>query len=101
MTPGRGIPAGCVLIAHLCPISSLLALAIRALRSGTYATNHATGTSRRERLDTPIGSHFAKRTSKGRFKEMDNVGRSSKGDRRTKAKRAVTSGHGDQGDRKR
>ena len=43
---------------------------------------------------TPTGSHFAKRTGKGRFKEMDNVGRSSKGDRRTKAKRAVTSGHG-------
>jgi hypothetical protein len=58
-------------------------------------------TSRRERLDTPTGSHFAKRTTKGRFKEMDNVGRSSTGDSRTKAKRAVTSGHGDQGDRKR
>jgi hypothetical protein len=58
-------------------------------------------TSRRERLDTPTGSHFAKRTSKGQFKEMDNVGRSSKADCRTKAKRAVKSGHGDQGDRKR
>jgi hypothetical protein len=58
-------------------------------------------TSKRERIDTPTGSHFAKRNAKGRFKEMDNVGRSLAADRRTKAKRAVKSGHGDQGDRKR
>ena len=58
-------------------------------------------TAKRERLVTPTGSHFAKRTGKGQLKEMDNVGRSLKADRRTKAKRAVKSGHGDQGDRKR
>jgi hypothetical protein len=58
-------------------------------------------TSKRERIDTPMGSDFAKRNPKGQFKEMDNVGRSLKTDRRTKAKRAVKSGHGDQGDRKR
>jgi hypothetical protein len=58
-------------------------------------------TSRRERLDTPTGSHFGKRDAKDRFKEMDNVGRSLEADRRTKAKLSVKSGHGDQGDRKR
>jgi hypothetical protein len=58
-------------------------------------------TTKRERLDTPTGSHFAKRDEQGRFKEMDAVGRSLSADRRTKAKRAVKSGHGDQGDRKR
>ena len=58
-------------------------------------------TSKRERLDTPTSSHFAKRDAKGRFKEMDNVGRSLAADRRTKAKTPVKSGHGDQGDRQR
>jgi hypothetical protein len=58
-------------------------------------------TNKRERLDTPTGSHFAKRDAKGQFKEMDSVGRAMTADRRTKAKRTVKSGHGDQGDRKR
>jgi hypothetical protein len=46
------------------------------------------------------GSAYAKRTTKGRFKEMDDVGRSQKADRPKKAKRTVKSGYGDQGDRK-
>ena len=76
--------------------------AIAALaRQGKLHGNTKHDTSKRERLDTPTGRHFAKRTGKGQFKEMDNVGRSLKADRRTKAKRAVNSGHGDQGDRKR
>lgn len=45
------------------------------------------------------GKSFAKRTAKGRFKEMDGVKRSFSSDRRNKAKRKVKSGHGDQGDR--
>ncbi len=44
---------------------------------------------------------YAKRDAQGRFKEMDRVDRSTSADRRTKAKRAVKAGHGDQGDRKR
>jgi hypothetical protein len=44
---------------------------------------------------------FAKRTTRGRFKEMDEVGRSLSADRRQKAKKRTKSGHGDQGDRKR
>ena len=58
-------------------------------------------TTTRERLVTPTGSHFAKRDTKGRFMEMDNVGRSLAADRRTKARTSVKSGHGDQGDRRR
>jgi hypothetical protein len=44
---------------------------------------------------------FAKRSTKGRFTEMDEVGQSSSADRRTKAKRKTKSGFGDSGDRKR
>jgi hypothetical protein len=55
----------------------------------------------RDRVTTPTGSFYAKRTASGQFKEMDEVGKSQKADRRTKAKTTVKSGHGDQGDQKR
>jgi hypothetical protein len=42
---------------------------------------------------------YAKRTSRGRFKEMDSVKRATPADRRKTAKRKVKSGYGDQGDR--
>lgn len=42
---------------------------------------------------------YAKRTSRGRFKEIDEKGRSQKSDRKRKAKRKVRSGFGDRGDR--
>ena len=57
--------------------------------------------TRRERLTTPTGSYYAKRTSGGQFKEMDEIGRSQAVDRRVKAKRTVKAGHEDQGDQKR
>jgi hypothetical protein len=41
---------------------------------------------------------YAKRTAKGQFKEMDDVGRSQASDRRKKAKRKVKRGYGDRGD---
>jgi len=47
------------------------------------------------------GSFYAKRDANGRFKEMDEVGRSLTADRRQRAKRETESGRGDQGDRKR
>lgn len=56
---------------------------------------------RRELIDTGRNKMFAKRDARGRFNEMDDVGRSLPGDRRRAAKRTVKSGHGDQGDRKR
>jgi hypothetical protein len=56
---------------------------------------------KRERLKTPTGTYFAKRTATGRFKELDEVGRSLAVDRRGTAKKTVKSGFGDQGDQKR
>ena len=53
---------------------------------------------KRERLTTRTATLYGKRTGSGRFKEMDEVGRSQKADRRTKAKRKVRPGHGDRGD---
>lgn len=57
--------------------------------------------SRRELIDTGRSTSFAKRSAKGRFSEMDDVGRSLTADRRTAAKTVVKPGHGDQGDRRR
>jgi hypothetical protein len=45
------------------------------------------------------GTFFAKRTGAGRFREMDEKGRSLRTDRRRKAKKKVASGYGDRGDR--
>jgi hypothetical protein len=59
------------------------------------------GSTRREQIDTGRSKMFGKRNSSGQFKEMDNVGRSLSADRRQRAKTAVKSGHGDQGDRPR
>jgi hypothetical protein len=56
-------------------------------------------TSQRELIDTGRTKMFGKRSTRGRFKEMDEVSRSLGTDRRKKAKRKTASGHGDQGDR--
>ncbi len=58
-------------------------------------------TTKRERLKTPTGTQYAKRTNRGQFKEMDEVGRSQSADRRKRAKKTVKSGYGDQGDQRR
>jgi hypothetical protein len=55
--------------------------------------------TKRDLVKSKRGTSFAKRTAKGRFKEMDRVKRSLAADRRKKAKRKVKSGYGDQGDR--
>ena len=57
------------------------------------------GTGKRETLKTKTATLYARRTSTGRFKEMDEKGRSLKADRRTKAKTKSKSGYGDRGDR--
>ncbi len=54
-------------------------------------------TSKREPLHTPPSSQHAKRTSKGRFKEMGDVGRSHSADRRRKAKKTVKASYADSG----
>jgi hypothetical protein len=55
----------------------------------------------RDLVRRPKASAYAKRTGSGRFKEMDDVGRSQKVDKRRKAKKKVRSGYGDQGDKRR
>jgi hypothetical protein len=55
--------------------------------------------TKRDLVKSKRGKSFAKRTTKGRFKEMDRVKRSLPSDRQQKAKRKVKSGYGDQGDR--
>lgn len=55
---------------------------------------------RRELIDTGTDARYAKRTTSGRFAEMDDVGRSQRADKPKKAKTAVPSGFGDQGDRR-
>ena len=54
---------------------------------------------KRDLVKSRTGKSYAKRTAKGRFREMDSVKRSSKTDRRTKAKKKVKAGFGDKGDR--
>ena len=62
-------------------------------------TRRKRSTGKRETLKTRTATLYAKRTAKGRFKEMDEKGRSLKADRRTKAKTKSKSGYGDRGDR--
>jgi len=54
---------------------------------------------KRELLKTRNASFFGKRTARGRFKEMDERGRSLGADRRRKAKTKSKRGYGDRGDR--
>ena len=61
-------------------------------------TKRSTPAGKRDLVRRPKASAYAKRTARGRFKEMDDVGRSQKADKPRKAKRAVSSGYGDQGD---
>jgi hypothetical protein len=74
----------------------------RATKRSTRATAGARkrSTLKRETIDTGKTKMYGKRTTGGRFKQMDDVGRSLSVDRRRKAKTAVKAGYGDQGDRK-
>jgi len=56
--------------------------------------------AKRDLVRGPKASSYAKRTARGRFTEMDDVGRSQKADKSRQAKRTVRSGYGDQGDAK-
>jgi hypothetical protein len=61
----------------------------------------ARSAGKRDTVRTKHATLYAKRTARGRFKEMDEKGRSLSSDRRRRAKRTVRSGYGDQGDRRR
>jgi hypothetical protein len=66
-------------------------------RKGTKRERPA---AKRDLVRRPKSSAYAKRTARGRFKEMDDVGRSQKADKPRKSKRKVRSGYGDQGDKR-
>jgi hypothetical protein len=53
---------------------------------------------KRDLVRRPKASAYAKRTVRGRFKKIDDVGRSQKADKPRKTKKKVRSGYGDQGD---
>ena len=68
-------------------------------RKRTTARRRKRSSGKRELLKTRNASFFGKRTGRGRFKEMDERGRSLGTDRRRKAKAKAKRGYGDRGDR--
>jgi len=58
-------------------------------------------TSKRERIEPRGDTRFVRRDEQGRFKEVDDAGRSLAEDRRQHAKHTSAPGQGDRGDRKR
>ena len=57
---------------------------------------------KRESIEPRAGDkRYVRRGAGGRFKEVDDVGKASAGDQRTKAKTVAKKGQGDNGDRKR
>jgi hypothetical protein len=59
------------------------------------------GAAKRELIDTGRDKRYVRRDEKGRFDEVDDVGRSLSQDIRREAKTKVESGQGDRGDQKR
>ena len=55
--------------------------------------------AKRELINTGTDKRFVRRGAAGKFKEVDDVGKSLTRDRRKKAKTKVKSGQGDKGDR--
>jgi hypothetical protein len=57
--------------------------------------------AKRELIEpTPGDKRYVRRDSEGKFKEVDDVGRSLSADRKRKAKTVAKPGQGDRGDRK-
>jgi hypothetical protein len=71
----------------------------KAAKKSSSKTARKRSTQKRERLSSTNAKFYAKRSTKGRFKEMDEVGRSARSDRPRKAKKKTKSGYGDKGDR--
>jgi hypothetical protein len=58
--------------------------------------------SNRELIEpNPGDKRYIRRDDRGRFKEVDDVGRSSAADQRQEAKNTAKKGQGDRGDRER
>ena len=80
----------------------LLPSVMAAKRSGATGRKRSSGKGSSQKRDTVKGGSatlYAKRTTKGRFREMDAKSRSLAADRPRKAKTRTKSGFGDQGDR--
>ena len=80
----------------------LLPSVMAAKRSGATGRKRSSGKRSSQKRDTVKGRSatlYAKRTTKGRFREMDAKSRSLAADRTRKAKTRTKSGFGDQGDR--
>jgi hypothetical protein len=58
------------------------------------------GSGKRDLVQSPNASFYAKRGARGEFREMDEQGRSLTADRRRRAKTTAKPGYGDRGDRK-
>jgi hypothetical protein len=71
----------------------------KAVKKAASKTVKRPAASKRELIKPRGDARYIRRDAKGRIKESDDVGRSQKADRRTKAKRNVKSGQGDKGDR--
>jgi hypothetical protein len=57
--------------------------------------------AKRELIEpTPGDKRYVRRDAEGKFKEVDDVGRSLSADRKRKARTASKPGQGDRGDRK-
>lgn len=59
------------------------------------------GATKRELIDTGTDKRYVRRDEKGRFDEVEDVGRSLSQDIRRRAKTEAPPGQGDRGDRKR
>jgi hypothetical protein len=57
--------------------------------------------AKRELINTGTDKRYVRRDAQGRFKESDDVGRSTAQDRRRRAKKTAKKGQGDRGDRAR
>ena len=71
-----------------------------AKRSQGRTANRSRDAAKRDLVRRPKASAYAKRTTRGRFKDMDDAGRSQKADKPRAAKKTVRSGYGDQGDQR-
>ena len=70
-------------------------------RSSRKRSSRKRSSSKRELINTGRDKRFVRRGASGQFKESDDVGKSLRSDRRTKAKTTSKAGQGDRGDRKR
>ena len=79
--------------------SSAKSKSAKSKKTASGSASRKRGSGRRDLVKTPTGDFFARRDGEGKFKEMDEVGRSLAADRRRNAKTKVSSGYGDRGDR--